>query len=63
MILGVGNPSALHVKLTFWFSRIATLDGVLRLSIMLGGTEKEITNLHKIVYVKFCAETTIYMKI
>lgn len=39
MILGVGNPSARHVMLMFWFSRTATDDGVLSMSRMFGGTE------------------------
>lgn len=38
IILGVGKPSALHVKLMFWFSLIATVDCVLSASIMFGGT-------------------------
>lgn len=40
MILGVGKPSALHVRLMFWFSRIAIVDCVLSVSMMLGGTAK-----------------------
>lgn len=44
IIFGVGKPSALHVRLIFWFSRTATVDCVLSVSIMLGGTGKEINN-------------------
>lgn len=40
IILGVGNPSALQVRLIFWFSRIATVDCVLSPSKIFGGTEK-----------------------
>ena len=36
--LGAGKPSALHVKVIFWFSRTATDDCVLLASRMLGGT-------------------------
>lgn len=39
-IFGVGKPSALQVKLMFWFSRTATVDWVLSASRMFGGTEK-----------------------
>jgi hypothetical protein len=36
--LGAGKPSALHVRVIFWFSRTATDDCVLLASRMLGGT-------------------------
>jgi hypothetical protein len=35
---GVGKPSALHVRVMFWFSRTATDDCVLLPSRILGGT-------------------------
>lgn len=38
MIFGVGKPSARHVMLMLWFSRTATDDGVLSMSMIFGGT-------------------------
>jgi hypothetical protein len=38
IIFGVGKPSALQVRVIFWFSRMATDDCVLLASRILGGT-------------------------
>lgn len=52
MILGVGKPSALHVKLIFWFSRMATEDCVLSASMIFGGTE--IKDQHDVKKMSIC---------
>lgn len=41
VIFGVGKPSALQVKLIFWFSRTATVDCVLSASKIFGGTKNK----------------------